>query len=92
MRKIKYIIISLIFITLITGCNSKEKSPLKVAHNNTSISEKKVNSYRVKISIRSNDIEEKLEFYKYNKKVVQSINERFIKKDSWSRIFTIRSL
>ena len=30
----------------------------------------------------SNDIEEKLEFYKYNKKVVQSINERFIKKDS----------
>ena len=40
----------------------------------------------------SNDIEEKLEFYKYNKKVVQSINERFIKKDSWSRIFTIRSL
>ena len=40
----------------------------------------------------SNDIEEKLEFYKYNKKVVQAINERFIKKDSWSRIFTIRSL
>ena len=40
----------------------------------------------------SNDIEEKLEFYKYNKKVVQSINERFIKKDSWSRIFTVRSL
>ena len=30
----------------------------------------------------SNDIEEKLEFYKYNKKVVQAINERFIKKDS----------
>lgn len=30
----------------------------------------------------SNDIEEKLDFYKYNKKVVQSINERFIKKDS----------
>lgn len=30
----------------------------------------------------SNDIEEKLEFYKYNKKVVQVINERFIKKDS----------
>ena len=40
----------------------------------------------------SNDIEEKLEFYKYNKKVVQSINERFIKKDSWSRIFTVKSL
>ena len=40
----------------------------------------------------SNDIEEKLEFYKYNKKVVQAINERFIKKDSWGRIFTIRSL
>ena len=40
----------------------------------------------------SNDIEEKLEFYKYNKKVVQFINERFIKKDSWSRIFTVRSL
>lgn len=40
----------------------------------------------------SNYIEEKLEFYKYNKKVVQDINERFIKKDSWSRIFTIRSL
>lgn len=58
MRKIKYIIISLMFITLITGCNSKEKSPLKVAHNNTSISEEKVNSYRVKISVRSNDIEE----------------------------------
>lgn len=30
----------------------------------------------------SNDIKEKLEFYKYNKKVVQAINERFIKKDS----------
>lgn len=30
----------------------------------------------------SNDIEEKLSFYKYNKKVVQVINERFIKKNS----------
>lgn len=30
----------------------------------------------------SNDIEEKLVFYKNNKKVVQSINERFIKKDN----------
>ena len=27
-------------------------------------------------------LQEKLEFYKYNKKVVQAINERFIKKDS----------
>lgn len=30
----------------------------------------------------SDDIEEKLSFYKYNKKVVQVINERFIKKNS----------
>lgn len=30
----------------------------------------------------SNDIEEKLVFYKNNKKVVQSINERFIKKNN----------
>ena len=29
-----------------------------------------------------NDIEEKLDFYKYNKKVVHSINERFITKNS----------
>lgn len=30
----------------------------------------------------SNDIKEKLDFYKYNKRVVKVINERFIKKDN----------
>lgn len=52
------IIICLVLVVIITGCGKKKETQLTSAIKNTSISQKKVNSYRAKISVRSDSIEE----------------------------------
>ena len=52
------IIICLVLVVIITGCEKKKVTQLTSAIKNTSISQKKVNSYRAKLSVRSDSIEE----------------------------------
>lgn len=52
MKKFKYIVLVLSFALILTGCKSKEDKGISEAANNTSLSSSKVNSYRVKVSIR----------------------------------------
>ena len=52
MKKLKYIVLVLSFVLILTGCKSKEDKGISEAANNTSLSSSKVNSYRVKVSIR----------------------------------------
>ena len=58
------IIICLVLVVIITGCEKKKETQLTSAIKNTSISQKKVNSYRAKISVRSDSIEENYIVYK----------------------------
>jgi len=55
MKKIKYLLILLIPILLITGCSSNYQSKIKSAVNNTSISSKGLKSYRIKVDAVNND-------------------------------------
>ena len=55
MKKIKYFVIIVLVLTIITGCKSKKQREVYKALENTSISQKGLNSYRAKVSIISKD-------------------------------------
>lgn len=55
MKKIKYFVIIVLVLTIVTGCKSKKQREVYKALENTSISQKGLNSYRVKVSITSKD-------------------------------------
>ena len=55
MKKIKYLLILLTILILITGCSSSNESKLLRSVKNTSITENGLKSYRAKVSIVNND-------------------------------------
>ena len=55
MKKIKLLIIFLIPILLLTGCDNSDNSKLKKVIKNTSITDRGLKSYRCKVTISNND-------------------------------------
>lgn len=64
MKKFKYVLVLLLVLVVVTGCKTKEEKQLIEAFNNTTISQKKIKSYRAKVSVRND--KENINYIVYN--------------------------
>ena len=78
MKKIKYLTIIVLLLLIVTGCKSKTKDEVSISKiiENTSISETGVKSYRMKVSIRGDEINQNyIVLNKNNKKYEVTLAE-----------------